>query len=310
MMLRVKLLGAGQASLNNVPLDGFPSQQVHMLLGYILLNSHQVHLRDHLATLFWGDHDTQTSRKYLRNSLWKLRCIFEELGACLDDFLLVTDTSVAVIGDSPIWLDVDVFETAVTNCQDVRGQDMTAEQAYDLEQAVALYQNDLLMGNYSDWCLYERERLSLLYTSSLIKLMFFNEINGNYERGLMYAGKVLERDNTREAVHVEMMRLYWLSGNRKAALAQYRRCVQVLREEMGIPPLKETTRVYQQMLQNHYEPFAISPQQKAADMHNLQEMAQRSLLKLQYLQNMLEETRVDLLAIEQRIHAETVKTDI
>ena len=41
------------------------------------------------------------------------------------------------------------------------------------------------------------------------------------------------------------MRLYALSGDRAAALDQYRECVRTLSRELGVPPLEETTRLYE-----------------------------------------------------------------
>ena len=88
----------------------FPSQQAHLLLCYLLLNSKYPHLRDQLASVFWGEYSTQASRKYLRNSLWKLRQMFEEAQADLDDYLFVSDESVTFIRTSAYWLDVEIFE--------------------------------------------------------------------------------------------------------------------------------------------------------------------------------------------------------
>jgi len=317
-MLKVKLFGAGQASLEGHVLTSFPSQQPHLLLCYLLLNSKFPHLRDQLASVFWGEYSTQASRKYLRNGLWKLRQIFDAAQTDLDDYLYVSDESVTFIRTSPYWLDVEDFEVAVETCQDISGQDMTPEQICELEAAVELYAGDLLEGVDYDWCIYERERLSLLYLGALGKLMAYHEAQGGWERGLAYGERILGRDNTREKVHLQMMRLYWQSGNRSAALAQYKRCSQILREELGIAPLQETSAVYQQMIHNQYAPEAQRTDRAGisngrnlkpgASDQGLQALAEKALQRVQVLQRMLEETNAELRQIENLIQTDLLQS--
>ena len=305
-MLKVKLFGPGQATYLDRPLLNFPLQQPHLLLCYLLLNSKHPHLRDQLANIFWGDYPTRTSRKYLRNGLWKLRLNFEDVQASLDEFLLVGDESITFLRDSPYWLDVEAFEAAIETCRDIPGEALTASQAASLQETVELYTGDLMEGTYADWCLYERERLSALYLSTLSKLMAYHEMHGSYERGLSYGEKILSRDNTREKVHLQMMRLYWLAGDRNAAMVQYKRCVQALWEGLGISPLHETSATYQQMITNQYVPVQrLSRIRRTGEVDpTLQSRAEKALNKLQYLQEMLEETRAELKQIESQIRNE------
>ena len=46
------------------------------------------------------------------------------------------------------------------------------------------------------------------------------------------------------------MMLHMLSGDRPAALQQYKRCVTVLNRELGIDPLPETRAVYTAIMSN------------------------------------------------------------
>ncbi len=320
-MLQIKLFGSGQATYFGRPLMNFPSQQPHHLLCYILLHSRYPVLRDQLASTFWADNANSVSRKYLRNALWKLRQVFDGVEADLDAYMLVSDDSVAIRRASPYWLDVDVFETAVDSCQGLAGAGLNPAQAALLADAVELYSGDLLEGVYCDWCLYERERLSLLHLAALGKLMAFHEASANWERGLAYGERILARDNTRERVHLQMMRLYWLAGDRDAALAQYKRCIQVLGDELGVAPMRETTQVFQQMAHNQYNPLpalaasrpfslpAAAPRRSAEQNESLLVLAEKTLQRVQALQTMLEETRAELGHIEALIHRELLKND-
>ncbi len=311
-MLRVKLFGSGHADYNGSPVAGFPHQQSCLVLCYLLLTPfHPIH-RDQLAAVFWGDYPAQTARKHLRNALWRLRQSLDAASVPPDDYLMVSDESIAFVNASPYWLDTQIFEGAITRLQDIDGENLTLEQSSELECAVELYTGDLLEGVYEDWCLYERERMGLLYLTALSKLMVYHEKYGQYERGLAYGEKVLSRDNTREKIHVQMMRLYWLMGDRQSALAQYRRCAQILREELTIQPMKETTAVYHQMLNNQF-PEAVThlngkPAHESQSRDALPSFTEQVLARLHKLQKIIEETQSEIYQIEALLNQATVNS--
>lgn len=321
-MLQIKLFGVGQAAYFGQPLAAFPMQQPYQVWCYLLIHGRYPVLRDKLASLFWGDYPTSVALKNLRNALWKLRQSFAQVGADLENYLLISDTSIAVRRASPYWLDVEVFETAVEACQKISGEKLNPAQAGLLEDAVALYTGDLLEGIYCDWCLYERERLCLLYLATLSKLASYCEHIGDWRRGLHYGESILARDNTRERVHLQMMRLYWMAGDRDAALAQYKRCCEILQDELGVAPMRETTQVYQQMANNLYPPpglvvAAPSPAIRPPHSHSsdaqekgVQNLAEKTLQRVVYLQNLLEETRAELHYLESLIHRELLNSNI
>ena len=62
---------------------------------------------------------------------------------------------------------------------------------------------------------------------------------------LALARRWLELDPLHEPAHRALIRLYARSGDRAAALGQYRECVRTLSRELGVPPLAETTRLYE-----------------------------------------------------------------
>jgi DNA-binding SARP family transcriptional activator len=303
-MLKVNLFGAGRVHYNDQTLAGFPHQQAYWLFCYLILNRATPQSRDRLAATFWGDLPGATARKSLRNALWRLRQSLLGIGAPPDDYLAVGDDSVCFTNTNAYWLDTAAFENAITATRDTPGETLTPEQADQIETAVELYTGDLLDGIYEDWCLHERERLNLLHLSALQKLVAYHGACGTYERGLMYGERILARDLTREKVHRQMMRLYWLAGDRNAALAQYKRCAQILREELGAAPMEETTRLYDLMVSNRYRPdepasLDLRPRREAADPR----LTHQALERVQRLRAVLEETRAELSHLENLLGA-------
>lgn len=306
-MLRVKLFGPGEATIGDQPLTGFPNQLSCLLLSYLLLNRNIPLHRERLAAVFWSDYTTQVSRKHLRTALWRLRRNFGELGSSLDQYLEVANGSLSFLGRAEYWLDVEAFESSVLASEDIDGHKLSPDQVERLERAADLYVGDLLEGVYEDWCLYDRERLHLLLLNTLRKLMVHHGTIGNYEKALAYGQQILSRDNTREKVHRNIMWLHVLSGDRNAALAQYKLCANILRESLSIAPMEETEQLYRLILQEKLDPQAwalatagIGVFEPAA-IESDQPQAEQALLKLNRLQALLDETRSELGSFAQLI---------
>lgn len=247
-MLHLNLFGTGRATFDDRSLAGFPHQRPWLVLCYLLLERRRSHSREQLAAVFWGDQPTQVARKDLRNTLWRLHELFSDVGADYRDYVSIEEERVGFRPRGQYWLDVEIFETSITRQMGVAAEQLLPTQVRELEQAMAIYQGELLDGVYDDWCLSERERLHLLYTGALHKLMIYHGHVGNFEAGLDYGRRILALDNTHETVHRHMMQLFWQAGDRTAALAQFKLCCQILRDELGAPPTAETRSLYERIL--------------------------------------------------------------
>lgn len=305
-MLKVKLFGPGQASFRDRPLTGFPQQQIWLLLCYLLLNKQHPQNRERLSAVFWGDQPAHNARKNFRNTLWRLRQMLSIAGAQPDDYFLIGETSIAFINHAQYWLDVDIFETAAQYIN-LPTPELTETKVAALETAVQLYQGDLLENIYEDWCLYERERLRLLYMNMLHRLLSYHAGRGDYATGLQYGERILVCESTREDVHRQMMWMYGQVGNHAAAQTQYKRCCQILQEELGVRPSENTTQLYDQLLHatslnSDWPLVSGGVHTETEPRSSILPVAQNALQQLQYLQEVLQQTNAELIKIEQMIH--------
>ena len=236
-----------------------------------------------------------------------MRHLLQAVGAPADEYLLTGADSVSFSPLSHYTLDVEAFETVTARYQGTQGRELTVEEAAHLEKAIDIYSGDLLSGIYEDWCLYERERLNVLYLNALSKLMIFHEFNATYEQGLDYGRRILAYDNTRERVHRRMMRLYWQVGDRGAALAQYQLCAQILRETLGVASLEETTLLYQQMQYGQFEPGiwpsyqGAQPSARTDRSASVPILAEQTLHRLHRLQATVNQVSAELHQIERQL---------
>ncbi len=314
-MLKVQLFGTGRASYLGKPLPGFPHQQPCLLLCYLFLNNPYPHSREQLASIFWGDNSTQVARKCLRNALWRLRQNFQEVGAELDHYLLVNEDYLSILGGGEYWLDTETFDKTDKKYKNVTGHDLDKTVADELEYAVALYTGDLLEGVYDECFLYERERFRLAYLNMVDKLLEYHAGRHNFELSIACGERILSLDKTREKVHRQMMALYCLAGERNAAVAQYKRCKQILREELDIEPMTETRQLNKMIASGQFNPESwiecldtpLLSDLLARDA--LQPLAKHSLKKLRHLQKMVDETGEELRLLERLISHVLAQTD-
>jgi DNA-binding SARP family transcriptional activator len=250
--LRFRLFGAFQARLAGEISPNFISGKVEELFCYLLLHRQMMTARETLAALLWGDTSTMQSKKYLRDTLWKLQ---EKLSLSHEDppVLLASSECVRLHPQADVWADVTEFDTIFSQVEGVQGTALTPEQAQSLQHAAELYRGELLEGWYQDWCLCERVRFQDIYQKTLHKLMNYCEVKGQYEQGLQYGDLLLRHDPAQERIHRGMMRLRYLVGDRTGALRQYERCVAMLRQELEVTPSRRTLELYQQIRADRLE---------------------------------------------------------
>jgi DNA-binding SARP family transcriptional activator len=252
--LQFHLFGKFAADCDEQPLKGLDASKDQELLSFLLIRSNQHHGREALAAMLWGDNSTERSKKYLRQSLWHLQAILDSVGGKQPAPLLIEHDWLRVNPANPPWCDVGEFEKAVASAEGIPGKQLTDTQAGILKSAVAQYRGDLLAGWYQDWVLFERERLQNKYLLLLDKLISYSQSHQEYEFGQSYAATILRYDPARERTHRELMRLYYLAGDRTAALRQYDRCVLALKRELGVKPERHTVNLYERIKLDRFDP--------------------------------------------------------
>ncbi len=200
--------------------------------------------------------------------LWRLqRALNQQADASAPPVLLVGPDSVLFNDGSGIQLDVSLFEEAFFLARGVAGEELAPLVAARLEEAIHLYQGDLLEGWCQDWCLMERERLQHIYMTSLYKLMGFHEARREYEVGIGYGEQILRHDSAHEQAHQRLMRLHYLSGDRTTALRQFDRCTGALDKELDVSPSRSTVDLYQQIRADRLS--VLTPAPSASDPENV-----------------------------------------
>ena len=126
----------------------------------------------------------------------------------------------------------------------------------DLERAAALWRGGFLDGfgvrdsdGYETWLRSEREQWQGRWLQVIGKLVDAYHQSGAWAQMLGHAQWALSTDPLQERFHRAVMTAHAFSGDRAAALAQYRTLTELLRDELGAQPDTETTALYEAIVQ-------------------------------------------------------------
>lgn len=246
--LTVRLFGFVSIDQDSRPLPAPPTKALELLC-YLLIYRDRAHTRDGLAEVLWPEGDSTVSKRYLRQTLWKLNTTLRRgrLTGPGEGTALVVDRDRVHVDPGSSWVDVGAFESARAATRDIPGHRLTEAQARLLESAVGLYRGDLMETSPYDWCGYERDRLRVTYLAMLEQLMDYCEACRLYARGIAFGQVILRHDLTRETTHRRLMRLHLGAGDRTSAMHQYEQCRAVMAGDLGVRPSSSTVSLYERI---------------------------------------------------------------
>jgi DNA-binding SARP family transcriptional activator len=237
------------------------------LMTYLAVTG-ESHSRDALATLLWPDYDQTHARAALRRTLSALN------KALAGEWLEVDRETIGLQQDANIWLDVTEFQRRLAGC---RGHGHAVDTACSdcltpLTEAITLYRDDFLAGftlrdspDFDEWQYFQTESWRRELAGALESLVRCHTLHEEFDQAIAYARRWLALDPLHELAHRELMQLYAWAGQRGAAMRQYRECVRVFEQELGVSPLEETTQLYAVIQENRLlpPPTLVSKEQEA-----------------------------------------------
>ncbi len=240
------LLGSPRLERDGKPVQ-VDTRKAIALLAYLVITGKQ-HSRDTMAALLWPDYSQSNARAALRRTLSALH---RSSGVPL------VEASREVLELSPradLWVDVNDFYRSLRECDTHRhphGQ-VCPDCLPNLERSVQLYSDHFMSGftlrdsiEFDDWQFMQSESLRRELAGALERLVVGYTAVERYDDAIRYAQRWLSLDALHEPAHRQLMQLYSLAGKRSAALRQYQECVRILEKELGVRPLEETSRLYQ-----------------------------------------------------------------
>ncbi len=224
--LDLRLLGEFQAEINGrtAPSEVWRQRRSAASLVKLLALSPRYRLtRDEVIEALWPGVSPESGGTNARKAVHFAR---RALGT--DDAISVKAGIVQLWPGGEVASDVELFEAASARA-------MASRDPQACRQAAELYGGDLLPDDFAEpWCEDRRRALRETYLNVL--------------RGAGMWNSILALDQTDEEAHRELMRGYLEAGNRRAAIRQFERLREVLREELGVGPDPESVTLYEKVL--------------------------------------------------------------
>ncbi|MBN2148046.1 MAG: AAA family ATPase, partial [Anaerolineales bacterium] len=261
----ISLFGLPRFALDGKQLDHV-TPRATALLAYLAVTQ-QPQARELLINLLWTDKPTEKAYGVLRTTLWRLNK--DPLLAC---WLDIQQDKVSLTALHEIQVDVNLFRLLIESCSQ-HGHlpnQICQECVSPLQKAIHLYQGIFMQGFhykkarlFADWQTEQADSLHQDALAACLLLADYHTHHGDLNHGIIYAKQALALLPTSEELHRKLMNLYIDSGQRSAALDQYKACKQILKQE-GMPePSPETNLLYDQIKEmNRQGRYATDPLQQ------------------------------------------------
>jgi DNA-binding SARP family transcriptional activator len=252
-MLQLRLFGAPSLRDDDGEIH-LASQKAQALLVYLAADAQRGFARCQLIALLWEESAEREGRNSLSTVLTRLRRALPSLPLRAEGDTLAWQPA------TDIWVDLH-------DAQQLLRYQSAADPAEPAEQTIQrlkaftdLYRGPFLDGfsvrdseSYSEWLALERERWRMSWLDALAQLVEVYSITGEYAQALEYARRAAAASPLQERFHRALMRLYYVTGDRSAALTQYRLCRQLLERELGVEPDIATVQLHQAIVDGTLE---------------------------------------------------------
>ena len=246
MGLEIRLLGPPRVTRDGVVVT-FETRKAIALLAHLAL-ADLPRSREVLCELLYPGHDPERARGALRRTLSTLRT---GIGA---ERLEAGAVGISLVRSRDLVVDVERFRR-------LSGPDAPAK---DLAAALEKFAGPFLEGfalrdspDFDTWQQAEARALDRELASVLRRRIEQLVGAGDFEAAVPLALRRLDLDPLHEPAHRDLIRLYSWSGDRAAALDQYRACVRVLSADLGVAPVAETTALFEQVYDGALDPPAV-----------------------------------------------------
>jgi DNA-binding SARP family transcriptional activator/predicted ATPase len=251
MGIRIEMFGNLQISHDQAPISAIQANRLQSLIAFLALHNDIPQPREQLAALLWPESGESQARTNLRQLLHHLRRALP--AGC--GLLEADNRTVVWRKDVSCFIDVAAFDAAVARAEVCRRSDPAGERA-SLEEAVRLYQDDLLGDLYDEWVAPRREEYRQRFAQVLSRVAALCAERRDYAAAIPYAERLVTHDPLRETHHQMLIRLHAANGDRASALRAYHQCMRVLRRELAVEPEAATRELFERILKAQAPPAA------------------------------------------------------
>ena len=197
--------------------------------------------REQLGVALWPDQSRQRLGNALHTALRELRRALGDPG-----WVLYSDGRYSFNSSREHDCDVETFEQALVAARRARPASAALP---DLQRAIAAYGGDFLADMaVGEWAQARRDELRRSFEAALLATGRLHAAAGRYQPAVTAFRRAVAHEPLNETAHRELMNCWARLGETARAVRHYRELVELLREQVGVPPAAETTALYRRLL--------------------------------------------------------------
>jgi len=223
-----------------IPIAAWKAAAPRELFFFLLFDGPK--MRADIELAFWPDSGPDQARGLFHTTLHSAR---QALGHSIITF---EDEMYFINPNLPIDCDAHQFESWATQARLLPPQDVRADDLW--QKAVAIYGGDFLQSLDADWVVARRESYKAAYLDTLVGLGHCARARNDLPAAIDWYSTALIVDQYQEHIYRNMIRCYATLGELGKLKTCYVNLKELLRNDLGVAPSPETTRLVQSLAGN------------------------------------------------------------
>lgn len=237
--LSVYCLGELILKDSNQEIIHLTSKKSYELLAYLILKKGSFVSKWSVMEHIFQDMPPKNAETYLNTTVYKLRKALEPFG--MKSVIIFSDESYRIDMKS-IYVDYFDFEESL---KQRTGAGIEEELRID-----KLYKGELFGEKDYDWCFFEKERLSGLYTEFAKKLVNTLLLKEQISDAIAVAKKLLSYCEYDDEANCMLMRIYAKQKDKYQLEKQFKRYINALKNELGVAPDSHIYKLYNDLMRS------------------------------------------------------------
>ncbi len=226
--------------------DAWTTRRARDIFCYIATSKHRRVPKDVLIEAFWEDEDPAAVEKNFHPTISHIRKALNSRQAFKQNFIVFRDGAYQLNPELSYSIDSEEFEHLIAEAEKAKREKDGARFRTNLEAAYSLVRAEFMAGIYDDWAderrQFYREQAARV-VSALAKL---SHAEKRWADALKFSGEALRDDPYREDMHRLTIKIFSAQGKPAAAKKHFESLKKLLRDELGIEPSAETTRLFKE----------------------------------------------------------------
>ena len=204
-------------------------------LFHYLIHSRETPLdKSVLVDLFWEDFEYKNAQQQLYATIYQIRKTLKGLG---EYFIIKSNMNGYQLIFNRVKLDTEEVEKVFNN-------EVRQDNIKEFERAVEKGRGDYLPGCDFDWCLMERQRLSILWLQAYFRLIEWYSTRGKLEKVINHSLNILSYHPYEERAYFYLMKAFAKQGDHMLVYKYYSELYRTIEKDLNVKPSKEIIEWY------------------------------------------------------------------